>query len=45
MADDQEDMAKRKGHSTFGQAINIGKRYVLRNMLRSREFYTQTLLG
>lgn len=32
MADDQEDMAKHKGHSTFGQAITIGKRYVLRKM-------------
>ncbi|KAH6915798.1 tRNA processing endoribonuclease [Coprinopsis sp. MPI-PUGE-AT-0042] len=26
MADDQADMARQKKHSTFGQAINIGKR-------------------
>lgn len=33
MADDQEDMAKRKGHSTFGQAITIGKRMKASNIL------------
>jgi ribonuclease Z len=26
MADDQLDMAKKKAHSTFGQAIDIGRR-------------------
>lgn len=26
MADDQVDMAKKKAHSTFGQAIDIGRR-------------------
>lgn len=26
MADDQADLAKQKKHSTFGQAIGIGKR-------------------
>lgn len=26
MADDQVEMAAQKAHSTFGQAINIGKR-------------------
>lgn len=26
MGDDQEDMAKRKGHSTIGQALEVGKK-------------------
>lgn len=29
MADDQAEMAKRKAHSTFGQAIDIGRRSVV----------------
>ena len=45
MADDQEDMAKRKGHSTFGQAITIGKRYVFAQYAAIAGIYTQTLLG
>ena len=30
MADDQEEMARKKAHSTFGQAVDIGKRWVVR---------------
>lgn len=29
MADDQEEMAKKKAHSTFGQAVDIGTRSVI----------------
>jgi len=28
MADDQEEMAQKKAHSTLGQALTIGRRYV-----------------
>jgi ribonuclease Z len=30
MDDDQVEMARAKGHSTFGQAVGIGRRYDLR---------------
>jgi ribonuclease Z len=33
MADDQVEMARAKGHSTFGQAVGIGRRYVLQRPL------------
>ncbi|KAL0960609.1 hypothetical protein HGRIS_005641 [Hohenbuehelia grisea] len=33
MADDQVEMARRKAHSTFGQAIDIGKRMNAQNIL------------
>ncbi|KAF9466199.1 beta-lactamase-like protein [Collybia nuda] len=33
MADDQVEMAKRKAHSTFGQAVEIGKRMGAENIL------------
>lgn len=29
LGDDEADLAKKKSHSTIGQAITIGKRYVL----------------
>lgn len=28
MADDQVELAEAKAHSTFGQAVDIGKKYV-----------------
>ena len=27
MADDESQLAKRNGHSTLGQAVDVGKRY------------------
>ncbi|KAF9006200.1 hypothetical protein BDQ17DRAFT_1352945 [Cyathus striatus] len=33
MCDDQEEMAKRKAHSTFGQAVGIGRRMGAENIL------------
>ncbi|KAF9487434.1 hypothetical protein BDN71DRAFT_1458518 [Pleurotus eryngii] len=33
MADDQEEMAKKKAHSTFGQAVDIGRRMNAENIL------------
>jgi ribonuclease Z len=30
MADDQAEMAARKAHSTFGQAVGVGTRLVIR---------------
>lgn len=35
LGDDQKEMAEAKGHSTIGQAIEVGKRYLFIVFLRS----------
>ena len=41
MADDQVEMAKMKFHSTVGQAIDIGRKYVV--VISERLFWTLTM--
>jgi len=37
MANDQEEMASKKGHSTFGQALDVAKRCVVFNLRRTQK--------
>jgi len=39
MADDQEELALKKAHSTFGQAISVGKSCVLCSSLVANAHY------
>ncbi len=38
LEDDKPDMALAKGHSTFGQAIDVGTRYVVQKELPPTSF-------